>query len=414
MDWKDVTPELLQPAIKHIQSLFDESDWKCSWITQHLCFADLHPGAVREDDVTPYRVAFAQLRKIVGSPISNDFGLVVSAGTPSATFHGYAEMYRHGLNTAVRDMLIDALEIGTSNSALIGNDPVEWARSHVENRIRNRQHRFTTWTKNVCDTQPAPTRTPMTNEDIEEMIWWRKWRAPRFIHMCPSGNTIYSESTAWTREDETRTSQLLTSLSRRFSDFVEIELGELVGRAHVHRAKRGVIAGPPPQRVQDITGVDLANDHKFAIMAIEQARKSVAEQDGRSHPRVGAVVVKDGEVLSVAHRGELAEGNHAEFVALEKKLANFTLSGATVYTTLEPCTTRTHPKIPCAERLIERKVARVVLGMLDPDRRIRGLGQMRLRTANIATQFFPPDLMREVEELNREFIRDRAKNSEAQ
>jgi pyrimidine deaminase RibD-like protein len=125
---------------------------------------------------------------------------------------------------------------------------------------------------------------------------------------------------------------------------------------------------------------------------------------------VGAVVVKDGKVLSVAHRGEIAEGNHAEFVALERKLANVTLTGATVYTTLEPCTTRTHPKVPCAERLVERKVARVVLGMLDPDERIRGLGQMRLRTANIATQFFPTNLMSEVEELNREFARDRGES----
>jgi pyrimidine deaminase RibD-like protein len=71
-------------------------------------------------------------------------------------------------------------------------------------------------------------------------------------------------------------------------------------------------------------------------MAIDEAWKSVAEDDGRAHPRVGPVVVKDGKVLAVAHRGEMASGNHAEFVALEKKLAEVPLAGATVYTTLEP------------------------------------------------------------------------------
>jgi pyrimidine deaminase RibD-like protein len=119
---------------------------------------------------------------------------------------------------------------------------------------------------------------------------------------------------------------------------------------------------------------------------------------------VGAVVVKNGELLGVAHRGE-APGNHAEFTALEKKLANSAVAGATVYTTLEPCTTRTHPKVPCADRLVERRVARVVIGMLDPDERIRGRGVQRLRDGDIRIDFFPHDLMKEVEDLNREFTR---------
>lgn len=149
---------------------------------------------------------------------------------------------------------------------------------------------------------------------------------------------------------------------------------------------------------------DSAADRKFARLAIDEARKSVSENDGEVHPKVGAVVVKDGRVLSTAHRGEQS-GNHAEFVALEKKLSDEALAGATVYTTLEPCTTRSHPKIPCAERLIERKVARVVIGMLDPDDRISGKGVRKLRKAGIETVLFPHDLAMEVEELNRAFTR---------
>lgn len=146
------------------------------------------------------------------------------------------------------------------------------------------------------------------------------------------------------------------------------------------------------------------DDREFARMAIDEARKSMSEKDGRAHPKVGAVVVKDGRVLSTAYRGE-RPSNHAEYVALEKKLSDEAVAGATVYTTLEPCTTRNHPKVPCAVRLIERRVARVVIGMLDPDVRITGRGQRKLRSGGITTDFFPPDLMAEAEELNREFTR---------
>src|SRR6267378_2337764 len=144
-------------------------------------------------------------------------------------------------------------------------------------------------------------------------------------------------------------------------------------------------------------------DRKFARLAIDEARKSVPEPDGRPHPKVGAVVVKNGKLLSTAYRGERSE-NHAEYIALEKKLTDEAIAGSTVYTTLEPCTTRNHPKIPCAERLIEHNVGRVVIGMLDPDERISGRGLRRLRKAGIATDLFPPDLMMEVEEMNRDFI----------
>jgi pyrimidine deaminase RibD-like protein len=149
---------------------------------------------------------------------------------------------------------------------------------------------------------------------------------------------------------------------------------------------------------------DANDDRRFALLAIEEAKKSVAEDD-RPHPKVGAVVVKDGKVLAKAHRGENTK-SHAEYVALEEKLSSETLAGATVYTTLEPCIKRNPPKICCAQRLVDRRVARVFIGMLDPNPDIRGLGEQLLSEAGIETQLFPRDLRAQVEEMNREFIRD--------
>ena len=147
---------------------------------------------------------------------------------------------------------------------------------------------------------------------------------------------------------------------------------------------------------------------KWMELAISEARSSKNEE--LTMPKVGAVAVRAGELLSKGHRGELASGDHAEYTVLEKKCREMTLSGATVYTTLEPCTTRGVGKTPCAERLQQRKVSRVVIGMLDPDERIRGRGVLALRKANIQVDLFPPELMTQLEEMNREFIASKDKS----
>jgi pyrimidine deaminase RibD-like protein len=149
------------------------------------------------------------------------------------------------------------------------------------------------------------------------------------------------------------------------------------------------------------------DDRKWMEKAVAQAKLCHSEP-GNVAPKVGAVVVyMDGELAAEAHRGEIDPGDHAEFTALEKKLKTSTIAGGTVFTTLEPCMSRGSDKIPCANRLCERKVGRVVIGMLDPDPSVHGKGQMLLLERGIKVQTFDPDLTNEILEMNREFIRDR-------
>lgn len=84
-------------------------------------------------------------------------------------------------------------------------------------------------------------------------------------------------------------------------------------------------------------------------LAIDMMNKSVNEprEDGKVPPKVGAVLLFPDGRIETAYRGELREGDHAEYTLLERKLHNENLEGCILYTTLEPCMERNSPKVPC-------------------------------------------------------------------
>lgn len=98
------------------------------------------------------------------------------------------------------------------------------------------------------------------------------------------------------------------------------------------------------------------------------------------NPMVGCVIVKDGRVIGEGFHAKFGEA-HAEPTAL----ANCTESpeGATAYVTLEPCCHTNKKTPPCAPRLIAAKIARVVIGCLDPNPDVDGKGIAMLREAGI-------------------------------
>ena len=100
------------------------------------------------------------------------------------------------------------------------------------------------------------------------------------------------------------------------------------------------------------------------------------------NPNVGCVLVKDGRIVGEGWHARAGEP-HAEIVAL----ANATEEprGATAYVTLEPCAHQGRTG-PCADKLVEAGVARVVAALRDPFPRVNGRGLERLRAAGIEAQ----------------------------
>jgi diaminohydroxyphosphoribosylaminopyrimidine deaminase/5-amino-6-(5-phosphoribosylamino)uracil reductase len=117
-------------------------------------------------------------------------------------------------------------------------------------------------------------------------------------------------------------------------------------------------------------------------MSLERALELAAAAPGRAYPKptVGAVVVRDGEVVGegVTEPG----GRHGEVVALDA--AGERARGATLYLTMEPCAHwGTTP--PCTERVLAAGVARVVAASRDPNPEASG-GLERLRAGGIAAE----------------------------
>jgi diaminohydroxyphosphoribosylaminopyrimidine deaminase/5-amino-6-(5-phosphoribosylamino)uracil reductase len=114
---------------------------------------------------------------------------------------------------------------------------------------------------------------------------------------------------------------------------------------------------------------------------MRQALRLASRARGRTSPNplVGCVIVRDGRVLATGWHKK-AGSDHAEAAALRK--LEWRAQRATAYVTLEPH--GFHGRTPpCTDRLIEAKVARVVVGMKDPNPRVAGKGLKQLEKAGI-------------------------------
>ncbi|MCD8181170.1 MAG: bifunctional diaminohydroxyphosphoribosylaminopyrimidine deaminase/5-amino-6-(5-phosphoribosylamino)uracil reductase RibD [Firmicutes bacterium] len=137
-------------------------------------------------------------------------------------------------------------------------------------------------------------------------------------------------------------------------------------------------------------------DEKYMRRAIELAKKGAGFVS--PNPMVGAVVVRDGRIISEGCH-ERYGGYHAERNALLS--CNENTEGADMYVTLEPCCH--HGKTPpCTDIIIEKRIKRVFVGSDDPNPLVAGKGYKILRENGI--EVITGVLKKECDEINRIFF----------
>jgi diaminohydroxyphosphoribosylaminopyrimidine deaminase/5-amino-6-(5-phosphoribosylamino)uracil reductase len=128
------------------------------------------------------------------------------------------------------------------------------------------------------------------------------------------------------------------------------------------------------------------SDRFYLERALELAGRATRRTS--PNPMVGAVLVRQGQVVGEGwHEG--AGTPHAEIRALEA--AGPAARGATLYVNLEPCAHLGRTP-PCAPRLVEAGVARVVVGLRDPNPAVDGKGLEILRRAGVEVRLAEVDL----------------------
>lgn len=124
------------------------------------------------------------------------------------------------------------------------------------------------------------------------------------------------------------------------------------------------------------------------------------------NPMVGALVVRDGQVIAQgyhARHGDLHAERNAFRDAAQRGVC---CEGATMYVTLEPCCHHGHQP-PCTEAVIEHKIRRVVVGLLDPNPLVGGKGVEQLRRAGIEVEVIDQEseIAHEMRYQNRVFLK---------
>lgn len=142
----------------------------------------------------------------------------------------------------------------------------------------------------------------------------------------------------------------------------------------------------------------MTTDEKFMQRCLQLSLR------GKGHvapnPMVGAVIVRDGIIIGEGYHRRYG-GPHAEVNAFESVKDKNMIAGSDMYVSLEPCS-HYGKTPPCANRIIQEKIKRVFIAVVDPNPQVAGRGVRLLQEAGIEVILYV--LEKEAKEINKEFF----------
>jgi DNA-binding CsgD family transcriptional regulator len=233
--WEEITPTHLKPAVEHIHSEFQTGEWQLSMQIECGCYIALHPELATQPK-------FKGLPNLIKPELRPKWRARWETKRESERFHFWREVFADGLEERIVEPFNSLLRIGLAQQSTLSVPPVVWAKVLASNFIYSLRYTVPHLIKHMCDEQE--NRTELDRDTFDGYCSWVYWRAPRLIHMTPSGNTPYAQATAWQRENAEFTERLLQGLTGKMLDPARLKLDTIVGAAYVALASSSPVQDP--------------------------------------------------------------------------------------------------------------------------------------------------------------------------
>jgi hypothetical protein len=230
-NWEHITPEALRPSVKALRKKFDHHAWQVRKSTEVFCYEALHsqgPSQLKPQDAPEYQKYLIAFLGETGRQLFTREKL-----EPPAIFKRYLDAYHVGVKITIAMIFHELLEIANQQAHVLPTHPIKWTKNQLQILIRSEKTDVKQWIKAVCD----PQDNRLSTEDIDESIYWGRWRAPRLLFMRPAAYAPYDSHNPWSREDVERSQTILEGHGKHFSALLEVALDQIVDESHIKFAK---------------------------------------------------------------------------------------------------------------------------------------------------------------------------------